>query len=110
VGRVLAETDVVVVPSLWYENSPVVIQEAFAAGIPVVASNIGALPEKVGSAGWLFSAGNVDELRELVQHIAAIGIPANGAEGMVAPRSIAEAAERSVRIYTSARIGSSNMS
>ncbi|MFW6116362.1 MAG: glycosyltransferase family 4 protein [bacterium] len=47
VGRVLAETDMMMVPSLWYENSPVVIQEAFAAGVPVVASKIGALNEKI---------------------------------------------------------------
>jgi glycosyltransferase involved in cell wall biosynthesis len=47
VGRVLAETDVLIVPSLWYENSPVVIQEAFAAGVPVMASRMGALTEKV---------------------------------------------------------------
>jgi glycosyltransferase involved in cell wall biosynthesis len=60
VGRVLAETDVVVVPSLWYENSPVVIQEAFAAGVPVVASQLGALIEKVqDGCGVLCAPGDV---------------------------------------------------
>lgn len=61
VGRVLAETDVVVVPSLWYENSPVVIQEAFAAGVPVIASDLGALAEKVqpGKNGWRCPPGDI---------------------------------------------------
>jgi len=47
VWRVLAEVDALAVPSLWYENAPVVIQEAFAAGVPVIASKLGALPEWV---------------------------------------------------------------
>jgi len=66
VGRVLAETDVVVVPSLWYENSPVVIQEAFAAGVPVMASSLGALTEKVqhGINGWLCPPGDSDSWRK----------------------------------------------
>lgn len=61
VGCVLAETDVLAVPSLWYENSPVVIQEARAAGVPVVASDHGALAEKVrdGIDGMLLPVGDV---------------------------------------------------
>lgn len=72
VGRVLAETDVVVVPSLWYENSPMVIQEAFAARVPIVASRIGALAEKVrhNENGWLCPAGGVTAWREAVLSLA----------------------------------------
>ena len=47
VGQVLSEIDVLVVPSRWYENAPVVIYEAFAAGVPVVATNLGGLTESV---------------------------------------------------------------
>lgn len=43
----LAGIDWVVVPSIWWENSPMVIQEAFAAGRPVIASDIGGMAEKV---------------------------------------------------------------
>lgn len=39
--------DWVVVPSIWWENSPVVIQEAFACGRPVLAANLGGMAEKV---------------------------------------------------------------
>jgi glycosyltransferase involved in cell wall biosynthesis len=71
VGRVLAGADVVVVPSLWYENSPVVIQEAFAAGVPVIASQIGALAEKVrhGENGLLFPPGETGALRKLLDSL-----------------------------------------
>ena len=61
----LASIDVLVVPSIWPENSPLVIREAFLARIPVVASRIGGIPEMVadGRNGLLFEAGNVDDLR-----------------------------------------------
>lgn len=39
VGKALANIDVLVVPSLWHENSPLVIQEAFVMGIPVIGSD-----------------------------------------------------------------------
>ena len=44
---VLRQTDVLVVPSTWYENNPLVILEAFAAGIPVLAGDIGGMAELV---------------------------------------------------------------
>jgi glycosyltransferase involved in cell wall biosynthesis len=71
VGRALAESDVVVVPSLWYENSPVVIQEAFAAGVPVVASRLGALQEKVQheANGLSFPAGDIEALRAALEQL-----------------------------------------
>jgi glycosyltransferase involved in cell wall biosynthesis len=46
-GQVLSEIDVLIVPSTWPENAPLVVQEAFAAKIPVIASNMGGLPEFV---------------------------------------------------------------
>ncbi len=45
-GR-MAGTDWVVIPSVWWENSPMVIQEAFTMGRPVVGSDIGGMAEKV---------------------------------------------------------------
>jgi glycosyltransferase involved in cell wall biosynthesis len=43
----MAAVDWVVIPSIWWENSPMVIQEAFTLGRPVVASDIGGMAEKV---------------------------------------------------------------
>ena len=56
----LAEVDVVVVPSLWYETAVLVIQEAFAAGVPVIASDLGAMVERVrgGVDGLLVPPGD----------------------------------------------------
>ncbi len=51
-----AGLDVLVVPSLWPENSPLVIREAFMAGVPVVGARIGGIPEIVtdGENGLLY--------------------------------------------------------
>jgi GT2 family glycosyltransferase/glycosyltransferase involved in cell wall biosynthesis len=60
----LAGIDVLVVPSIWPENSPFVIREAFLASRPVVASRIGGIPELVteGVNGLLFTPGDVADL------------------------------------------------
>ena len=65
VARVLSNLDVLVVPSIWPENSPLVIREAFLAGVPVVASRIGGIPETVtdGVNGLLFTPGDAADLR-----------------------------------------------
>jgi glycosyltransferase involved in cell wall biosynthesis len=64
----LAAADVVVVPSLWYETSSLIAQEARAAGALVIASNLGALPERVvdGEDGLLFPAGDAAVLRQML--------------------------------------------
>jgi len=55
-----------IVPSNCYENFPMSIVEAYACGLPVVASDIGAIRELVeaGRTGLLFPPGNVSELVE----------------------------------------------
>lgn len=45
--RRMAGVDWVVVPSIWWENSPMVIQEAFVCGRPLLVSDIGGMAEKV---------------------------------------------------------------
>jgi glycosyltransferase involved in cell wall biosynthesis len=53
-----------VFPSEWYENLPLAIIEAFACGVPVIASGLGAMQELVdhGRTGLLFRPGDVDDL------------------------------------------------
>ena len=60
--------DVVAVPSLWYENAPLVMQEALAMRRPVIASRLGAMPEWVRDEvdGALFPAGNTSALSNLL--------------------------------------------
>lgn len=62
----MARNDVVVVPSMWWENSPLTIQEARVAGCVVLGSDIGGVREKVLEAerGRLFEVGDADSLLE----------------------------------------------
>ena len=46
-GKIFADFDVLVVPSLWYENTPMVIYAAQASGTPVVASDLGGMSEAI---------------------------------------------------------------
>lgn len=61
VWSLLAAVDVVVVPSLWYETYCYVLHEAFAAGVPVVASDLGVMAATVrdGVDGLLVAPGDV---------------------------------------------------
>lgn len=63
-GDVLSSIDVLVVPSICSETFCLTAREGIIAGIPVVASRIGAIPEAIshGEDGFLFSPGNVEEL------------------------------------------------
>jgi glycosyltransferase involved in cell wall biosynthesis len=72
VASAFAAIDVLVVPSLWYENAPLTIQEAFAARVPVVASRSGGMAEAVrdGVDGLLFATGSVADLRATLRRIA----------------------------------------
>jgi GT2 family glycosyltransferase/glycosyltransferase involved in cell wall biosynthesis len=71
VPSILASLDVLVVPSVWVENAPLVVKEAFAANVPVVASNLGGLAEMVtdGRSGLLFAPGDAGDLRRVLMRL-----------------------------------------
>jgi glycosyltransferase involved in cell wall biosynthesis len=71
VSRVLQGLDVVVVPSVWYENSPNAILEAFAHRTPVVASDVGGMAELVRheETGLLFKMGDTESLARQLQRL-----------------------------------------
>ena len=62
--RVYREIDVLVVPSIWFENSPVTIHEAFQFRTPVVTSDIGGMAELIsdGRDGLHFAVGSAEDL------------------------------------------------
>jgi glycosyltransferase involved in cell wall biosynthesis len=64
VYRLMSECDYILVPSKWWENSPVVIQEAYAVNTPVICTGIGGLAEKVqnGISGLHFNLGDPSDL------------------------------------------------
>lgn len=68
-GQLFAGIDALLVPSIWYENCPTVIREAFANGTPVITSDIGGMAEAVrdGVDGYLFQVGNTADLAAKLQ-------------------------------------------
>jgi glycosyltransferase involved in cell wall biosynthesis len=71
IGAILASLDAVVVPSLWYENSPLTIQEAFIGGVPVITADRGGMAELVrdGIDGLHFRLGDVADLRDKLRYV-----------------------------------------
>jgi glycosyltransferase involved in cell wall biosynthesis/GT2 family glycosyltransferase len=70
-SEVYAEIDVLVVPSTWFENSPITIHEAFLTGTPVLASDIGGMAEYVrdGVDGLWFAVGDAEDLARKMQRL-----------------------------------------
>lgn len=60
VRAAMREASLLCAPSVWYENCPVTALEAMAEGLPIVASDIGGLPELLdqGRCGWLAAPGD----------------------------------------------------
>lgn len=94
-GAVFAEMDALVVPSVWYENTPFVVLEAFMAGVPVVASDLGGLSEVVrdGENGLLFRAGDAGSLRAAIERLASDRALWAGFR-VAAPTTVAQGYER----------------
>lgn len=66
---VIKEARFTLIPSIWYDNLPNTALESFQYSKPVIASNIGSLPELVidGFNGYLFEPGNAQELAEKIK-------------------------------------------
>ena len=69
VDRLMQSVHAVIVPSIWWENSPLVIQEAFRNRRPVICSDIGGMAEKVrdGIDGFHFAVGSSGDLVMLIE-------------------------------------------
>ena len=66
-----ASGDVFVLPTL-YEGFGIVFAEAMAVGLPIISTNISAVPDVVGDAGILFTPKDVDELTTALEKIYSI--------------------------------------
>ncbi len=71
VPRVMASFDVLWVPSIWFENGPTVVSEAFAVGTPVIGTTIGAMPELIrhGIDGLLLEPGDWRSIASTIRKI-----------------------------------------
>ncbi len=98
----LHDVDIVAVPSIWIENAPFIIREAFAAGAPVIASDLGGMAEMVreGVDGLLFPAGDAvalaARLRRLLEEPALL---THLRRGITRPMSIDADAAQLLELY-----------
>jgi glycosyltransferase involved in cell wall biosynthesis len=100
----MRDADWVVVPSLWWENAPLVIQEAFAHRRPVIAADIGGMAEMVrhGADGLLFRAGDSRALAEAMAQAAGDQkLWQRLVDGIAPPATLDQAAEAQLRLYAS---------
>ncbi len=72
VMELMRHTQMLVLPSIWYENFPRTLVEAFGCGLPVVASRLGAMPHLIDHDrnGLLFDAGSVNALAAAMDSLA----------------------------------------
>jgi glycosyltransferase involved in cell wall biosynthesis len=102
IAEVFAALDVLVVPSVWLENAPFVIKEAYAAGLPVVASRLGGMAELVSheETGLLFEPGSPDALAAALLRLAEEpGLLDRLRARLPAPRTMAEDARETRAAY-----------
>ncbi len=102
IAEVMSGIDVLVIPSVWPENSPLTIHEAFLAGVPVIASRIGGIPELVHHErnGLLFETGSAADLQAKMEYL--VNNPhllQTFARNIGRIKSIEENAEELERIY-----------
>ncbi len=99
---VFAGLDVLAVPSMWYENSPNVILEAYGYRTPVIGSRFGGIVELVeeGQSGLLFERGDVDSLAgQLRRLIEEPGLLEHLRAGVPPVRSVDEEMDELEEIY-----------
>ncbi len=102
VHELMRSAHAVLVPSVWWENSPLVIQEALLNRRPVICSDIGGMAEKVrdGLDGFHFRAGSAHALAALLKRLAAqpeklVALQAT----MATPPSLRDTARAVRRLY-----------
>ena len=98
----MSNADWLVVPSIWWENSPLVIQEAFAARRPIICSGIGGMAEKVRHEvdGLHFRAGDPVDLADTMMRAGTeVGLHQRLTEGIRPVHAMCASAEEHLRLY-----------
>ena len=106
VDGIVRAADWVVVPSIWWENSPMVIQEAFRAGRPVICSNVGGMAEKVrpGVDGLHFAVGSAGDLARCIEEAATTpGLWERLRQGVAQPPTIEATVDALLEVYCAGR-------
>lgn len=103
IAALLAQIDLLVVPSIWYENSPLIIQEAQALKTPLLVSDLGGMRELVEESvsGFRFRAGDAGDLADHLRRLCAepARLDALYPDGPLYPRTIREDAADLEALY-----------
>jgi glycosyltransferase involved in cell wall biosynthesis len=100
----MSSFDLIAVPSRWLETGPLVVLEAFAAGVPVLGSDLGGIAESVrnGVDGALVRPGDIDAWSEVISRFAADRrLVAALRQNVRPPRTIDEVAREMSEVYRS---------
>lgn len=98
----ISKYDALILPSTFSEMSPLVIQEAFAAGVPVIGSNVYGIAELVKNdkTGWLFQFNDTDSLKKLlIRLIENPDIVQTCKQQLPVPTSFSDLAIQYVKLY-----------
>ena len=100
-ASLMADADWVIMPSIWWENAPLVIQEAFHHKRPVICSGIGGMAESVrnGIDGLWFRPGDAVQLSEKMEAALDPDLWNRMVSGIEKPRTMQQAAEDHVALY-----------
>ncbi|MBU1036402.1 glycosyltransferase family 4 protein [Patescibacteria group bacterium] len=81
--NIFFNTDITIIPSLWWENSPTVVYESYSYGVPVLVSDSGGSKELVkdNKTGYIFKSGDIsdftrylDKISQNRQNLAELGV------------------------------------
>jgi glycosyltransferase involved in cell wall biosynthesis len=100
--RLMEQIDWTVMPSIWWENSPVVIQESFLHRRPLIVSDIGGMAEKVraGIDGMHFRAGSPEDLADrLTEALEEPALWQRLVDGAPTPPDLATVAAEHLAVY-----------
>jgi glycosyltransferase involved in cell wall biosynthesis len=98
----MRQIDWVVMPSIWWENSPMVIQESFLHGRPLIASDIGGMREKItdGVNGLHFRVGSAEDLADrMIVALTEPGLWDRLSAGCPRPANFDRTAARHLELY-----------
>ncbi len=101
IDEVLARVDCVVLPSIWEETYGFVLDEAVAAGLPVIASDVGGMAERIveGVSGFLVPPGDPDALAARMEALARDYDAATARLRPYALRTVEEHTREILRVY-----------
>src|SRR5215469_5398668 len=99
--QLMADADWVIVPSIWWENAPLIIQEAFQHRRPVICSGIGGMAESVrdGVDGLWFNAADSRQLADKMTEALSPERWSQLVQRILPPRKISEAADDHLALY-----------